>query len=45
MSNHPKSRRARALRALGITIAVAAAIVAAPIILMRLYAEAKGDRR
>jgi hypothetical protein len=45
VNNHPKSRRARALRALGIALAIAAAIVAAPFILMRLYAGAKSAGR
>lgn len=45
MTHHPQSRRARALRALGITLAIAATILAVPVIIMKLFAEAKGDRR
>lgn len=43
--NYPHSRRARALRALGLTLAILAAIVAAPIIMVKLFADLQGDRR
>lgn len=41
MNNHPKSRRARALRVLGIVVVIVAAILAAPIIIMKLIADVR----
>jgi hypothetical protein len=45
VNNHPKSRRARALRALGVALVIAASILAAPVLILKLFADAKGARR
>lgn len=38
MSKNPQSRRARALRALGITFLVFGAIIASPFLLVKMFA-------
>lgn len=41
----PKSRRARALRVLGIVATVIVAICAVPVLIVTTFANAKGERR
>lgn len=43
--HHPRSRRARALRALGIAASVVVAILAIPVLIVTTFANAKGERR
>ena len=43
--SHPQSRRARALRALGITVIVIGAIVAFPVLLTMMFAGTSDRRR
>ena len=45
MNNHPKSRRARALRVLGIAVAIVVTCLAVPVVLVKMFADAKGERR
>lgn len=45
MNNHPESRRARALRALGIIVIIVGTFLAIPVVLVKLFADAKGERR
>nr|GLK22143.1 hypothetical protein GCM10017606_29710 [Microbacterium terregens] len=45
VNNHPKSRRARALRALGIIVVIVGTCLAIPVVLVKLFSDAKGERR
>ncbi len=41
----PTARRARALRVLGIAMMIVGALLAAPFVIVKLFADASGQRR
>ncbi len=43
--HHPRSRRARALRAAGVAVTIVMTVLFIPILIAKLFADASGQRR